>query len=153
MWLLKITQSQCIFLQQVKISFLSFCISLYIMVYGFTISWNKVISLCYFLQLTPIFKIILILIVCIVMLILMFAHSRDDVDTGVLRRGCRFLGRVVRASLPFQALLLILLGAAALAPGHREDLCAMTNNLAHSFEPMLVYRNGPPPVWKNQNYC
>lgn len=81
----------------------------------------------------------------------MFLIFRDDVDTGVLRRSCKFLGRVVRASLPFQALLLLLLGAAAFAPGYRED-CS-----AHGLEPMLTYQHGPPPVWviefkKNLNY-
>lgn len=59
-----------------------------------------------------------------------------------LQRGLRFVSRVARASLPFQALLLLLLGAAALAPHAHSD--CRTPGLG--LEPILRYPDGPPPL-------
>ncbi|XP_025834543.1 nesprin-2-like [Agrilus planipennis] len=76
-------------------------------------------------------------------------HTGDDDGSriSVLRRSYHFLGRVVRASLPIQAMMLLLLGAASLVPTTQDDYsCLLVNNFANSFTPMLRYNDGPPPL-------
>lgn len=68
--------------------------------------------------------------------------SDDEEAMSGLQRGLRFVSRVARASLPFQALLLLLLGAAALAPHAHSD--CRTPGLG--LEPILRYPDGPPPL-------
>lgn len=64
------------------------------------------------------------------------------------RVGRAFLFRVLRAALPLQLLLLLLIGLTCLVPMSEEDYsCALSNNFARSFHPMLRYTNGPPPLW------
>uniref|UniRef100_A0A671Q6F1 Nesprin-1-like n=1 Tax=Sinocyclocheilus anshuiensis TaxID=1608454 RepID=A0A671Q6F1_9TELE len=58
-----------------------------------------------------------------------------------------FLLRVLRAALPLQLLLLLIVGLTCLVPMTEQDYsCAHANNFARSFHPMLRYTNGPPPV-------
>ncbi|KAI5615121.1 nesprin-1 isoform X2 [Silurus asotus] len=58
-----------------------------------------------------------------------------------------FLLRVLRAALPLQLLLLLIVGLACLVPINKDDYsCANHNNFARSFHPMLRYTNGPPPI-------
>uniref|UniRef100_A0A667WTQ4 Spectrin repeat containing nuclear envelope protein 1 n=1 Tax=Myripristis murdjan TaxID=586833 RepID=A0A667WTQ4_9TELE len=62
-------------------------------------------------------------------------------------KGQSFLLRVLRAALPVQLLLLLLIGLACLVPMSEEDYsCHHANNFARSFHPMLRYTNGPPPI-------
>jgi len=74
-------------------------------------------------------------------------RSNDDVNTGVLSRSYRFLGRVVRAAVPIQALMLLLLGVSSIVPLDQEELiCSLQNNLQRSLEPMMKWSHGPPPI-------
>ena len=71
-----------------------------------------------------------------------FFSGDGDIDATGLRRGLRFLGRVFRASLPIQALMLVILGAAALIPDEYYS-CAFSNSATLR----SYYLNGPPPMW------
>uniref|UniRef100_A0A3B4CB29 KASH domain-containing protein n=1 Tax=Pygocentrus nattereri TaxID=42514 RepID=A0A3B4CB29_PYGNA len=58
-----------------------------------------------------------------------------------------FLYRVLRAAIPLHLLFLLLLVLACLVPLSEDDYsCALSNNFARSFYPMLRYTNGPPPT-------
>ncbi|XP_062901726.1 nesprin-2-like isoform X3 [Mobula hypostoma] len=58
-----------------------------------------------------------------------------------------FLGRVLRAALPLQLLLLFLLLLASLLPLQQPEYsCSVANNFARSLYPMLRYTHGPPPT-------
>jgi len=73
--------------------------------------------------------------------------SDDNLNTGVLIRCHRLLGRVVRAAVPIQALMLLLLGVSSIVPLDQDELiCSLQNNLQRSLEPMLQWSNGPPPI-------
>lgn len=79
------------------------------------------------------------------------ADEEDGINYTVLTRSYRFLGRVVRASLPIQALMLVLLGACALIPIPNSDenasySCLLTNTFGRTMDPILRYRNGNPPI-------
>ncbi|XP_060128741.1 nesprin-1 isoform X4 [Zootoca vivipara] len=74
------------------------------------------------------------------------SHSEVQPVRQRRQQQCFFL-RVLRAALPLQLLLLFLIGLACLVPMTEEDYsCALSNNFARSFHPMLRYTNGPPPL-------
>ncbi|XP_069625276.1 nesprin-1 isoform X1 [Ranitomeya imitator] len=81
------------------------------------------------------------------------SRSKDDgsgschSDANVVHGQQSFFLRVLRAALPLQLLLLLLIGLACLVPMTEEDYsCTLSNNFARSFHPMLRYTNGPPPI-------
>uniref|UniRef100_A0A8C8SFJ9 Spectrin repeat containing nuclear envelope protein 1 n=1 Tax=Pelusios castaneus TaxID=367368 RepID=A0A8C8SFJ9_9SAUR len=71
----------------------------------------------------------------------------DSSHSETARQHPSFFLRVLRAALPLQLLLLLLIGLACLVPMTEEDYsCTLSNNFARSFHPMLRYTNGPPPL-------
>ncbi|CAG2117687.1 unnamed protein product, partial [Medioppia subpectinata] len=73
--------------------------------------------------------------------------TNKDTQRAPKRNLLNYMSRALKASIPIQALMFILLGAASLVPTVDEDYsCQLMNNLLHSFQPMLDYPNGPPPV-------
>lgn len=73
------------------------------------------------------------------------SYSGNEVDTSTLVRCHRFFGRVMRASVPISAFLLLLLGAASLLPTTQNDF-SCSNNLFYNLVPILRYPNGHPPI-------
>merc|ERR1712051_219959 len=76
------------------------------------------------------------------------AAPSDPQDTQHQESSCRrWIYRWARASLPFQAGLLVLLGVLSLAPIWKEEIiCSFQNNFRDSIEPMLSWSNGSPPI-------
>ncbi|XP_062271065.1 nesprin-2-like [Scomber scombrus] len=76
---------------------------------------------------------------------LSFSTSREERKDSSPHRP--FFSRVLRAAFPLHLLFLMLLVLACLVPLSEEDYsCALSNNFARSFYPMLRYTNGPPPT-------
>uniref|UniRef100_A0A8C7JI47 Spectrin repeat containing, nuclear envelope 2b n=1 Tax=Oncorhynchus kisutch TaxID=8019 RepID=A0A8C7JI47_ONCKI len=81
-------------------------------------------------------------------------HSRTNAFLSITREekgdsssARPFFYRVLRAAFPLHLLFLLLLVLACLVPLSEEDYsCALSNNFARSFYPMLRYTNGPPPT-------
>ncbi|KAL2082207.1 hypothetical protein ACEWY4_022025 [Coilia grayii] len=73
--------------------------------------------------------------------------SSQPVGSAVAPHCHSFFLRVLRAALPLQLLLLLVLALACLVPMSEYDYsCHHANNFARSFHPMLRYTNGPPPI-------
>ena len=71
-------------------------------------------------------------------------EQHEDIDEHFCMAFCC---RVLRASIPLQLMLLLLLGLAALVPMSEDDYsCLLANNFRRSLEMMLQYTDGPPPV-------
>lgn len=119
------------------------------------------VCICVFLCLKPYF---LLFLVCLMPFSLSLTSSQSGAGCASSRsdfplvpssssssscppRGQSFILRVLRAALPLQLLLLLLIGLACLVPMTEEDYsCHHANNFARSFHPMLRYTNGPPPI-------
>ena len=54
---------------------------------------------------------------------------------------------MARAAIPIQAGLLLLLGVLSFAPIYKEEIiCTVQNTFRDSFEPMMQWTNGSPPM-------
>ncbi|MCJ8731019.1 hypothetical protein PDJAM_G00191190 [Pangasius djambal] len=74
-------------------------------------------------------------------------ERRPSASAKDVSRSRPFLYRVLRAAFPLHLLFLLLLVLACLVPASEDDYsCALSNNFARSFYPMLRYTNGPPPT-------
>ncbi|KAB5582142.1 hypothetical protein PHYPO_G00183770 [Pangasianodon hypophthalmus] len=74
-------------------------------------------------------------------------ERRPSASAKNVSRSRPFLYRVLRAAFPLHLLFLLLLVLACLVPASEDDYsCALSNNFARSFYPMLRYTNGPPPT-------
>ncbi|XP_024081431.1 nesprin-2-like isoform X2 [Cimex lectularius] len=69
----------------------------------------------------------------------------EEVETRTLVRCHNFLGRVMRASVPISAFLLLLLGAATLIPQSQPDF-ACAESILYNWAPILRYPYGHPPI-------
>lgn len=72
------------------------------------------------------------------------------VNRDTFNRGYRYLGRVLRASLPFQCCLLAVLGIATWLgmpsdSSNNQEPCEFVDGFGSMFKTVLRYRNGPPP--------
>lgn len=73
------------------------------------------------------------------------ATKRSQYKDTSLRRP--LLMRALRFAFPLHLLLLLLLVLVCLVPLSEDQFsCALSNNFARSFYPMLRYTNGPPPT-------
>ena len=99
-------------------------------------------------MLIDVYVIAYFFLLCIIPEMFLSVYSLTEPHDDVHDRFClAFCCRVLRASIPLQILLLLLLGLAALVPMSEDDYsCLLANNFRRSLEQMLHYTDGPPPV-------